>query len=153
MGNLDKRRSIMEAIKRSARAGEPGFHGLSDDDLRFKVWEHKTRPESAAVVIAMRDASGSMGEFKKYLTRSLFFWLVRFLRTKYTAVEIVLLRPTSHQRHDLPVLTIMADHSGNEPTHEMGSMLLRQVLQPVADILYKRGECIGRSTRHCIALR
>lgn len=72
--NLDKRRSIMEGIKRAAREeGDPTFRGLKQDDLRFRVWEHEVRRQSAAVVIAMRDASGSMGEFKKYLTRSLFF--------------------------------------------------------------------------------
>ena len=35
------------------------------------------------------DVSGSMGEFKKYIARSFFFWMVRFLRTKYDNVEIV----------------------------------------------------------------
>jgi uncharacterized protein len=31
----------------------------------------------------------SMTEFKKYIARSFFFWMVRFLRTKYDAVKIV----------------------------------------------------------------
>src|SRR5207253_11110484 len=31
----------------------------------------------------------SMGEFEKYIARSFYFWMVRFLRTKYTNVEIV----------------------------------------------------------------
>lgn len=75
MSNLDKRRTIMENLKRNAREGEPVFGGVQNDDLRFKVWEQETRPSSSAVVIAMRDASGSMGEFKKYITRSLFFWM------------------------------------------------------------------------------
>ena len=47
------------------------------------------REESNAVVIAMRDVSGSMGEFEKYITRSFYFWMVRFLRTRYTQVQIV----------------------------------------------------------------
>jgi uncharacterized sporulation protein YeaH/YhbH (DUF444 family) len=37
----------------------------------------------------MRDVSGSMGEFEKYITRSFYFWMVRFLRTKYNQVRIV----------------------------------------------------------------
>ena len=45
--------------------------------------------ESNAVVIAMMDVSGSMGEFEKYIARSFYFWMVRFLRTKYNNVEIV----------------------------------------------------------------
>jgi hypothetical protein len=31
----------------------------------------------------------SMGEFEKYIARSFYFWMVRFLRTKYTNVQIV----------------------------------------------------------------
>jgi uncharacterized protein len=89
MSNLDKKRTIMENLKRNAMHGNPGFGNIKNDDLRFKVWEQETRPTSSAVVVAMRDASGSMGEFKKYITRSLFFWMTRFLRTKYQDVEIV----------------------------------------------------------------
>jgi hypothetical protein len=37
----------------------------------------------------MRDVSGSMGEFEKYITRSFYFWMVRFLREKYHNVKIV----------------------------------------------------------------
>ena len=81
MSNLDKRRTIMENLKRNARKGQPVFGDITNDDLRFKVWEQETRPTSAAVVLAMRDASGSMGEFKKYITRSLFFWMKRWFCT------------------------------------------------------------------------
>ena len=89
MSNLDKRRTIRENLIRNARAGQSGFGGLSTDDLRFKTWERHVKEESNAVVIAMRDVSGSMGEFEKYITRSFYFWMVRFLRTRYSQVEIV----------------------------------------------------------------
>ncbi len=36
----------------------------------------------------MMDTSGSMGRFEKYMARSFFFWMTRFLRTKYETVEI-----------------------------------------------------------------
>ena len=87
--NLDKRRTILENVRRNARAGRAGFGGLSNDDLRFKTWEPTITQEHSAAVIAMRDVSGSMGEFEKYITRSFYFWMVRFLRTKYAKVEIV----------------------------------------------------------------
>jgi hypothetical protein len=88
--NLDKRRMIMENIKRHARAGGSArFGGVRKEDLRFKSWEDDHRYESNAVVLALMDVSGSMGEFKKYIARSFFFWMVRFLRTKYDNVEIV----------------------------------------------------------------
>ena len=89
MPNLDKRRTILENIKRNALAGRPKFAGVKEDDLRFKIWVPDVRRETNAVVIAMRDVSGSMGEFEKYISRSFYFWMVKFLRTKYNNVRIV----------------------------------------------------------------
>jgi sporulation protein YhbH len=90
MANLDKRRMILENIKRNAREeGKARFGDVRKEDLRFKTWEENLRYESNAVVLALMDVSGSMGEFKKYIARSFFFWMVRFLRTKYDNVEIV----------------------------------------------------------------
>ncbi|WP_376793741.1 sporulation protein YhbH [Thermogemmatispora sp.] len=87
--NLDKKRTILENMKRNAAKGEPRFKDIKNEDLRFKVWEPTIRYESNAVVIAMMDVSGSMGEFEKYIARSFYFWMVRFLRTKYNNVHIV----------------------------------------------------------------
>jgi sporulation protein YhbH len=90
MSNLDKRRTIAENIKRNALAGRGArFQDVTNDDLRFKTWQPQFKRETSAVVIAMRDVSGSMGEFEKYITRSFYFWMVRFLRTKYQNVKIV----------------------------------------------------------------
>ncbi|MEA2176205.1 MAG: uncharacterized protein QOD00_3797 [Blastocatellia bacterium] len=90
MANLDKRRMILENIRRNAReGGRARFGDVKKEDLRFKTWEENLRYESNAVVMALMDVSGSMGEFKKYIARSFFFWMVRFLRTKYDNVEIV----------------------------------------------------------------
>jgi sporulation protein YhbH len=90
MANLDKRRLIFENIKRNARSSAGAkFGNVRKEDLRFKSWEDEHRYESNAVVLALMDVSGSMGEFKKYIARSFFFWMVRFLRTKYDNVEIV----------------------------------------------------------------
>ncbi len=90
MSNLDKRRSMLENIRRNAREhGVAKVGGFKKDDLRFKSWEEDVRYESNAAIIAMMDVSGSMSEFKKYIARSFFFWMVRFLRTKYDQVKIV----------------------------------------------------------------
>ncbi|MEL7563915.1 MAG: sporulation protein YhbH [Dehalobacterium sp.] len=88
--NIDKKRTILEAIKRSARQGSDKYN-IIRDDLRFKTWETVYSSESNAVVLAMMDTSGSMGNFEKYIARTFFFWMVRFLRTKYQNVEIVFL--------------------------------------------------------------
>jgi sporulation protein YhbH len=89
LSNLDKRRTLFENLRRNARMGRPVIGGVQNEDLRFKTWVEDIRHETNAVVIAMRDVSGSMGEFEKYITRSFYFWMVRFLRTKYDQVRIV----------------------------------------------------------------
>lgn len=61
---------------------------IEDDDLRYKQIEQDYELHSNAVVIAMMDVSGSMDKEKKYLCRSLLFWLVEFLKKVYDFVEI-----------------------------------------------------------------
>jgi sporulation protein YhbH len=89
MSNLDKRRTLLENVKRNAARGNAHVGDFRSDDMRFKTWETSIQYQSNAVVLAMMDVSGSMGEFEKYIARSFYFWMVRFLRTKYNNVEIV----------------------------------------------------------------
>ena len=58
LANLDKKRTIMENIKRNAAKGHPHFGEIRNEDLRFKTWEPTVRYQSNAVVIAMMDVSG-----------------------------------------------------------------------------------------------
>ncbi len=58
MANLDKKRTIMENMKRNAAKGDPRFGEIKSEDLRFKVWEPTIKYQSNAVVIAMMDVSG-----------------------------------------------------------------------------------------------
>lgn len=88
IGNVDKKRTILTAIKRNAIKGKAEIMPIHNDDLRFKTWNDVERPESKAIVLAMMDTSGSMGTFEKYIARSFFFWMTRFLRSKYKTVEI-----------------------------------------------------------------
>lgn len=89
--NIDRKRTIYEVLKRNALQGKPGIHGITKEDLRYKTWELTYKYESSAVILAMMDTSGSMGAFEKYIARSFYFWMVRFLRTKYKNVKIVFL--------------------------------------------------------------
>src|SRR5690625_7842532 len=88
MGNVDKKRTILTALKRNAREGSPGITPIYNDDLRFKTWNDVIIPESKAVVLAMMDTSASMGNFEKYIARSFFFWMTMFLSSKYDIVVI-----------------------------------------------------------------
>ena len=86
--NLDRKRTLLEAYKRNAREGKPGWE-IKAEDRRYKTWEMVTEPQRNAVIFAMRDVSGSMGEFEAYICRSFYFWMLRFLRKKYASAEIV----------------------------------------------------------------
>ena len=51
---------------------------IDDNDLRYKTIEEDIEICSNAVVIAKMDVSASMDITKKYLVRSLLFWMVQF---------------------------------------------------------------------------
>jgi sporulation protein YhbH len=134
MANLDKRRTIKENIKRNAAAGDASFHDIRTDDLRFKTWEPTVRYESNAVVLAMMDVSGSMGEFEKYIARSFYFWMVRFLRTKYNNVHIIFI---SHHTEAKEVTEDEFFHRGESggtqvsSAYELALQIIKERYNPV----------------------
>ncbi|KIL46755.1 sporulation protein YhbH [Jeotgalibacillus soli] len=87
-GNIDKKKTMMSAYKRNAMKGAPAFNPILPEDLRYRTWNETMERESKAVVLALMDTSGSMGSFEKYVARSFFFWLTRFLRSKYEHVDL-----------------------------------------------------------------
>ena len=93
---LDKRRTARSRVKRkqaTMRAGAAHLQAerfpFHKDDLTYRHTVSEVRRESNAVVLCVMDTSGSMDTMKKYLARSFFFLLYRFLCTKYQNVEIV----------------------------------------------------------------
>lgn len=88
--NIDLGRTILQNLLRNAQeTGEAKIHRISADDFRVRTWEEEDKPKDSAVVVAMADISGSMGEFEKYVTRAFCWWAVSFLRSKYPSVEVV----------------------------------------------------------------
>jgi uncharacterized protein len=93
---LDKRRTVKEKVRRrlahrrmSNDEKPEGRFPFHDEDLVFRRMMPDIKKESNAVVICMMDTSGSMDTMKKYLARSFFFLLCRFVGAKYRNVEIV----------------------------------------------------------------
>lgn len=112
--NLDRKRTLLEAYKRNAREGKPGWE-VRNEDRRYKTWEMVTEPQRNAVIIAMRDVSGSMGEFEAYITRSFYFWMLRFLRQKYASAEIVFITcHTEAKEVDEPTFFSLGDSGGTK---------------------------------------
>src|SRR5215471_11230467 len=87
--NLDKRRTLLENIKRNAARGVPGVGHFHDADLRYKVWDTYEETHANAAVYMLMDVSGSMTTSKKYIAKSFYFWMVRFLQLKYQKVDMV----------------------------------------------------------------
>jgi len=86
--NLDVQATIFENMKRNAtERGRVEIAGISPDDYRVKTWRKEVRHDNAAVVIAMADISGSMGDTERYLTRSFMWWGTHFLKANYPKVH------------------------------------------------------------------
>jgi sporulation protein YhbH len=58
-GNIDKKRTLLEAIRRNALNAKPSVQ-IIPEDLRYKTWEDVEKPDSNAVILAMMDLSGSL---------------------------------------------------------------------------------------------
>lgn len=71
---------------------------IEDDDLRYKQIDQDVEYQSKAVIICMMDTSQSMTMDKKYLARSMLFWLVEFLRKVYDNVEVVFITHTTEAK-------------------------------------------------------
>jgi uncharacterized sporulation protein YeaH/YhbH (DUF444 family) len=78
---LHIRRSIVEHLTH----GGP----WREEDLRYRDLRPAVREVAKAVVVFVRDASGSMDERKRYRARAAAFWALRWLRSQYPAVETV----------------------------------------------------------------
>jgi uncharacterized protein len=125
--NLDKRRTIRENLKRNAQQGDAHFGGITDDDLRYKTYQESYREQSNAVVFAIADVSASMGEFEKYICRSFFWWMVLFLRDRYTNVQIVFI---SHHTQ-AKVVTESEFFNRGESGGTMASSAFKLMLQEI----------------------
>jgi hypothetical protein len=88
----------IEVIKNGKLNGdEPGVF-IEDDDMRYKQIEPDMEYQSQAAVICMMDVSGSMTRDKKYLARSMLFWLIEFLKKCYDNVEIKFITHTTEAK-------------------------------------------------------
>lgn len=66
-----------------------------EDDLRYYKVKKKPKKESNAVMIFIMDVSGSMDSSKKYLARSLFYVLSRFISRKYNNIAFEFISHTT----------------------------------------------------------
>lgn len=84
-----RRRTLIANLTRNAVEGDPRVGVLKPEDLRYYKSAEASRQRGGAVVMALMDTSGSMGNFEKYLAKSFFFWTTEFLRRHYPEVQVV----------------------------------------------------------------
>lgn len=102
---LAKKKTVMSKIARKqgkkralAEAGietEIERFPFREEDLRYYRVKKKPKRESNAVMIFIMDVSGSMDSTKKYLARSFFFVLSKFLRKKYNNIAFEFISHTT----------------------------------------------------------
>ena len=74
---MAQRGLVVSAVKSISRIEEP-----------IQVYDFGVAEHHNYIIDGML-SHNSMGEFEKYIARSFYFWMVRFLRTKYNNVKIV----------------------------------------------------------------
>jgi len=94
---LDKRATLRENLMRAARLGDDDAD-WERDDLRYLTWDEEPRPTTQAVVLLMMDVSASMSAAHKRIARLFFYWTVRFLRHRYTHVDVRFIAHTTEAR-------------------------------------------------------
>lgn len=96
--NIDKRRTVLQNMKKNALKGKIRIGGFDMNDLRYRVWEQIIEKHSNAAVFLLMDRSGSMTSEKKYIVKSFFWWMVRFIERKYNNVELIFIAHDTQAR-------------------------------------------------------
>lgn len=65
---------------------------IDDMDLRYKNYVKHPNPKHQAVMFALMDVSGSMGQYEKELAKRFYMLLYRFLKMHYKKIDIVYIR-------------------------------------------------------------
>ncbi|HZW67832.1 MAG TPA: sporulation protein YhbH [Pseudogracilibacillus sp.] len=159
MGNIDKKRTILEALKRNARHGSGTIAPISNEDLRFKTWNDIEKPQSNAVVLAMMDTSGSMGRYEKTISRSFFFWMTKFLRHKYEHVEICYIAHHTQAKLVSEEEFFTKGESGGticSSAYEMALHLIDTIYKPneynIYPFHFSDGDNLSTDNRKCLGL-
>lgn len=86
--NLDVMRTAYANMQRRAlETGKAELGEVIPEDFRVRTWRERIKEDQDALVVFMRDVSGSMGEFESYIARSFSWWTVAFLGYKYPNVQ------------------------------------------------------------------
>lgn len=88
--NIDLVRTVLANLKRTAQeTGEAKVGEFESEDIWVRTWDIEKEKSTNAIIIAMADISGSMGEFERYVERAFCWWMCDALRQLYPQVKIL----------------------------------------------------------------
>lgn len=127
---IKRRQSMKRALREFKKVDKLDRFPFKEEDLRYFRIKQTYKRESNAAIICVMDVSGSMDNTKKYLARSFFFVLSRFIKMKYNNVEIAFV---SHS-------TTAKEVNENEFFHkgESGGTFISSGLNKALDIIEER---------------
>ena len=95
MAKTARKQGKKRALLESGSEDEIDRFPFREEDLRYYKVKKKPKKESNAVLIFIMDVSGSMDTTKKYLARSFFFVLSRFIKRKYNKIAFEFISHTT----------------------------------------------------------
>ncbi|WP_300261904.1 YeaH/YhbH family protein [Clostridium sp.] len=95
ISKIVRKQGKKRALNEIGKEVEIGRFPFREEDLRYYKVKKHAKKESNAVMIFIMDVSGSMDNTKKYLARSFFFVLSRFIRRKYNNVAFEFISHTT----------------------------------------------------------
>jgi len=132
---LDKKQTVRRMLKRKmiAKRGEEEESEefpFRESDLRYKHIKQQNKHHSSAVLFFVMDISGSMTQEKKYLSRSFFFLLYHFIRSRYEHTELVFVA------HDSSAYEVTEDQFFTRGSS--GGTMVSSALHMIEDVISKR---------------
>ncbi|GFR36170.1 hypothetical protein TCEA9_19820 [Thermobrachium celere] len=95
MEKIKRKQARKRALKEMNLPVEIDRFPFVEDDLRYFKIKKKFRRESNAAIICIMDISGSMDNTKKFMARTFFYVLSRFIRKKYKNVQVAFIAHTT----------------------------------------------------------
>lgn len=99
MAKIARKQGKKRALRELGQETRIERFSFREEDLRYYKVKKKPRKESNAVMIFIMDVSGSMDNSKKFLARSFFFVLSKFLRRKYNNIAFEFISHTTTAKH------------------------------------------------------
>lgn len=95
MCKIARKQGKKRALRESGSSEDLTRFPFREEDLRYYRVKQKPKRESNAVMIFIMDVSGSMDSTKKFLARSFFFVISKFLRRKYDNIAFEFISHTT----------------------------------------------------------